>query len=164
VTSFPLLSAFSTIHSLHDALHSTAFIVARNVVVFLAILFWLALAFWVFKDARRRIEDPVLVGVATLLGLFPPYLGPLVYLLFRPSAIESDFLACPVCATQLRQPCSQCDAPLEPLWQACPYCATPTGPAQNDLDAALSGEARAQADRDRLEPPTPLRKARVAES
>ena len=194
---FPLYSAFSAIHNVHDALHSTAFVIARNVVVFLAVVFWLALAFWVYKDARRRIGDPVLVAVATLLGLVPPYIGPLVYLLFRPSetiadvrsrraelqaleqqlarsqptcpvcssAVEPEYLACPVCATRLREPCARCDAALEPLWQVCPYCATPVGaPAQADLDAALTGEARTWVAQEQLEPPTPLHEPRVADA
>ncbi|HZD88427.1 MAG TPA: zinc ribbon domain-containing protein [Gaiellaceae bacterium] len=170
MNTLPLLSTFS---SIHNVFHSTAFIVARNVVVFLAVVFWLALAYWVYKDARRRIDDPWLVGVASLLGLVP-FLGPLVYLLFRPAetledvrsrnaelralehhlgrsrpscpvcstAVESDYLVCPVCATTLRQACASCDAPLEPLWQICPYCATRVEPAAIDLDAALSAEAR----------------------
>ncbi len=169
--TLPLLSAFS---SIHGVFHSTAFVVARNLAMFLAIVFWLALAFWVYKDARRRIDDPWLVGIATLLGLAPPYVGPLVYMLFRPaetledvrarrvelraledhlgrrrptcpvcsSRVEPDFLVCPVCTTQLRQACTRCDAPLEPLWQACPYCAQAVLPAQVDLDAALTAEAR----------------------
>ena len=74
------MSAFG---SLHDVLHSTAFTVARNVTLFFVVLFWLGFAYWTFRDARRRIDDPWLVGTATLLGLVP-FIGPLVYLLFRP--------------------------------------------------------------------------------
>lgn len=161
-------------HGLHGFFHSTGFLVARNLAVVLAVVFWLALAFWVHRDARRRIEDPFLVLLATLLGLAPPYIGPVVYLLFRPSetiedarsrrvelqaleqqlersqpacavcssAIEPEYLACPVCATMLRHPCATCNAPLEPLWQMCPYCASPVEPSQVDLDAALSAEAK----------------------
>ena len=172
--TFPLLSSFA---SIHDVFHSTAFVVARNLAIFLAVVFWLALAYWVYKDARRRIDDPWLVGVASVLGLVPPYVGPVVYLLFRPAetiedvrsrraelraleqqlgrarpscpvcstSVETDFLVCPVCTTQLRKACTTCDAPLEPLWQMCPYCATATETTPLDLDAALSAEARALA-------------------
>lgn len=172
VTAFPLYSSFS---SLHNVFHSTAFVVARNLAIFLAVVFWLALAYWVYKDARRRIDDPWLVGLATVLGLVPPYIGPVVYLLFRPAetledvrsrrtelraleqhlgrarpscpvcstAVETDYLVCPVCATQLRKACTNCDAALEPLWQMCPYCTTPIEPSALDLDAALTAEARA---------------------
>jgi hypothetical protein len=158
------------------------FHLARNGVLFLAILFWLGLAYWVYRDARRRMDDPWLVATATLLGLVVPYVGAMVYLLFRPpetladarsrelevwaleerlvrnsprcptcrAEVEPSFLVCPVCATQLKEPCARCSAPLEPLWQACPYCATPVGatvaaiePAAADLDAALTAEAAA---------------------
>ena len=165
---------FSSFTTFHDLLHSTGFLLARNIAVALAVVLWVGLAYRVHRDARRRIGDPFLVLVATLLGLVPPYLGPVVYLLFRPSetlddvrsrraeiqaleqqlarsqpacpvcnsSVEPDFLACPVCATILRDPCTACKAPLEPLWQLCPYCMTPVGPVEVDLDAALTAEAK----------------------
>jgi RNA polymerase subunit RPABC4/transcription elongation factor Spt4 len=170
VIEFPLNSSVTT---LHDLFHSTGSVVARNVAILFAVVFWLGLALWVNRDARRRIRDPILVFFATLLGLAPPYIGPVVYLLFRPaetlddvrsrrvelealeqhlarsqacpvcrSLIEPDFIACPVCATMLRQPCATCNAPLEPLWQVCPYCASAIAPSQVDLDAALAAEAK----------------------
>ena len=64
--------------------------VARNLVVFFAVVFWLATVYWVYKDARRRIEDPWLVAMATLLGAVPPFLGPLIYMLFRPPEYLED--------------------------------------------------------------------------
>ena len=42
------------------------------------------MGYWTFKDARRRIQDPWLVAMATLLGLVPPFVGALIYMLFRP--------------------------------------------------------------------------------
>lgn len=188
---------FATFSSLHGVFHSTAFVVARNLAIFLAVVFWLALAYWVHKDARRRIDDPWLVGLATLLGLLPPYIGPLVYLLFRPAetledirsrraelraleqhlgrarpscpvcstAVESDYLVCPVCTTQLRKACTTCDAALEPLWQMCPYCTAPIEPSALDLDAALTAEARALSHEPAAETDVPIsqREPRVAE-
>src|SRR3954466_493805 len=68
---------------LSDIFHSTAFDVARNLTLFLAVVFWLGLAYWVYRDARRRVDDPWLVGTATLLALVVPYAGAVVYLLFR---------------------------------------------------------------------------------
>ena len=53
-------------------------------------LFWLATVFWVFKDARRRIEDPFLIALATIIGAVPPFLGPLIYMLFRPPEYLED--------------------------------------------------------------------------
>ena len=49
----PLASSFTSRHGLF---HSTAFVVARNAAVSLAVVFWLGLALWVFRDARRRIR------------------------------------------------------------------------------------------------------------
>ena len=54
------------------------------------VVFWLAIAYWVYKDARRRIEDPWLVAMATVLGLVPPFVGPLIYMLFRPPEYLED--------------------------------------------------------------------------
>ena len=175
VTASALLSSITSLDGIHGFFHSAGFVIARNLAILFAVVFWIALAFWVYKDARRRIEDPFLVFLATLLGLAPPYIGPLVYMLFRPSepledvrsrrvelqvleeqlararlgcpvcssAVEPDYLVCPVCTTILREPCARCEAPLEPLWQMCPYCASPVGePSHVDLDAALTAEAQ----------------------
>ena len=40
-----------------DFFESPAWFLIRNVAIFFVVLFWLASAFWVYKDARRRIED-----------------------------------------------------------------------------------------------------------
>jgi hypothetical protein len=143
LSALSLASAFSTVH---DLFHSTAFVVARNLAVFLAVVFWLALAFWVYKDARRRIDDPWLVGVATLLGLVPPYLGPVVYLLFRPAETLDDVKArraelraleehlqrrrpsCPVCSTRVEADYLVCPVCTTQLRQACVSCEAPLEP------------------------------------
>jgi hypothetical protein len=158
--------------SVSAVFHSTAFVVAQDLALVCAVLLWLGCTYWTHRDARRRIDDPLLVWTATLLGLIP-VAGPLAYLLFRPpetladarsrrvelraletslerrepccpvcrTAVEPAFLVCPVCTTQLKEPCRTCEAPLEPLWQSCPYCTTPVkAPAALDLDAALTAE------------------------
>src|SRR3954452_7473374 len=51
---------------------SNTFALARNLTGFFVLVFWLATAFWVFKDARRRIDDPWIVGMAGVLGRLPP--------------------------------------------------------------------------------------------
>jgi predicted amidophosphoribosyltransferase len=56
--------------------------------------------------------------------------------------VDASFLVCPVCTTQLKQPCRGCSAALDASWQACPYCATPVV-AGADLDAALTAELAA---------------------
>ena len=39
--------------------------------------------------------------------------------------VTDDFIVCPICQTQLKEPCSRCARPLSHAWAACPYCATP---------------------------------------
>src|SRR3954465_12614556 len=83
------ISSHVTGSGLHDIFHSTAFDVTRNLALFFVAVFWIGLAFWVNRDARRRIDDGWLVGTATLVGLVP-FIGPLVYLLFRPPETLAD--------------------------------------------------------------------------
>ena len=121
----------SGVTAIHDFFHSTGFAVARNFAILLAVVFWLALAFWVHKDARRRVADPFLVFVATLLGLAPPYIGPVVYLLFRPGETLEDARSRRVELQALEQQlarsqltCPVCIAPVEADFLACPVCTT----------------------------------------
>lgn len=124
-------SAAATIHGFHGFLHSTDFVIGRNLAILLAVVFWLGLAFWVHRDARRRISNGVLVSFASLLGLVPPYLGPLVYLLFRPAETLDDVHSRHVELRALEQQlgraqsaCPVCSTPVEPDYVACPVCTT----------------------------------------
>ena len=47
-------------------------------------------SYWVYKDARRRIEDPWLVGDGDRARRRPPFVGPLIYMLFRPPEYLED--------------------------------------------------------------------------
>jgi hypothetical protein len=120
--------------------------VARNVGILLGVVFWLATVYWVYKDARRRIEDPWLVGMATVLGAVPPFLGPLIYMLFRPPEYldevrerELEMLAmeerladhglrCPVCRGPVDASFLVCPVCTTRLKQACTECAAPLEP------------------------------------
>ena len=75
---------------LAQTLDSPDWTLLRNLGLALVVVLWLATAYWTFKDARRRIEDPWLVALATLIGLFPPFLGPIIYLFFRPPEYLQD--------------------------------------------------------------------------
>ena len=125
--------------------HST-WTVIRNLTAFFVVVFWLATAFWVFKDARRRIEDPWLVGMATVLGLIPPFVGPLIYMLFRPPEYLEDVrerelemrameeqlaetdLHCPVCRAAVKENFLVCPVCTTKLKQACETCKQPLEP------------------------------------
>jgi Double zinc ribbon len=149
---------------------TTTWLVTRNLIFFFLAVFALALGCWTYKDARRRIRDPLLVAMATILG-FVPYVGALIYLLFRPpeyldevrereleieamerlqgvrltcpvcrTEVEPTYLVCPVCSTRLKEACSVCRAPLEPLWQLCPFCETPVA-ARSALESTDAWDA-----------------------
>jgi RNA polymerase subunit RPABC4/transcription elongation factor Spt4 len=146
---------WSVFGGIHNFFQSATWTVIRTLGAVFIVVLWGATVFWVRKDAKRRIESRRLIWASTLLGAVPPFLGPLVYMLFRPpeyledvrereleiKAIEQrlgaracpvcradvsdEFLVCPVCTTKLRQACTSCARPLEQSWQVCPYCETP---------------------------------------
>jgi double zinc ribbon protein len=110
--------------------HST-WIVIRNLTLFFVVIFWLSTAFWVYKDARRRIEDPWLVGMAVVLGLIPPFLGALVYMLFRPPEYLEDRRERELEIRAMEQRlarrdlhCPVCRAEVDPSFLVCPVCTT----------------------------------------
>ena len=132
-----------TFGSVHDFFHSSTWYVSRNLAIFFLVVFWLATIFWVWKDAKRRIDDPMLVGLVTLLGAVPPFLGPLLYMLFRPPEYLEDVrerdleikamekrlggrdLHCPVCRAEVEPDFLICPVCTTKLRQACVNCHRP---------------------------------------
>jgi hypothetical protein len=126
--------------------HSETWHVIRNLLIFFGVVFWLAVAYWVYKDARRRIEDPWLVAMASLLGLIPPFLGAFVYMLFRPPEYLEDVrereleikemedrlgrydVRCPVCRAEVDPSYLVCPVCTTKLKQACASCKAPLEP------------------------------------
>lgn len=124
-------------------INPTAFAIAWKLALLLAAIFWLGVAYWVYRDARRRLDDPWLVGTAAALGLVP-FVGAPVYMLFRPPETLADVRArdlelhalaaslgahaeaCPVCRTRV-----------EPDFRVCPVCTTRLRRACTGCDAAL---------------------------
>ncbi len=133
----------STFSGVHDFFNSGTWLVIRNLTVFFVIVFWLAVGYWVYKDARRRIEDPWLVIMATVLGLVPPFVGALVYMLFRPPEYLEDVrereleirameerlslrdLQCPVCRAEVESSFLVCPVCTTRLKQSCSNCGKP---------------------------------------
>jgi hypothetical protein len=131
---------------LSDFFDSGTWLLVRDLLIALGVVFWLAVAYWVFKDARRRVESPLLVALATLLGLVPPFLGVLIYLLFRPpeyleevrereleiKAMEESLslaeLRCPVCRAHVEASFLICPVCTTRLKQACATCKAPLEP------------------------------------
>ena len=115
---------------MHSFFHSTGFVLSRDLALVVVAVFWLGLAYWTYRDAKRRVDDPWLVGTATALGLVP-FLGPLAYLLFRPPETLADVRAREVEVRALearlsrQEPrCPVCRTGVEPAFLVCPVCTT----------------------------------------
>ena len=119
---------------------------AANLLLLFLVVFWIALIYWTYADARRRIADPMLVGCATAASLFP-YVGTVVYLIVRPpeyledvrereleiAAAEarlagSDSLACPHCSYEVEKAFLRCPGCLRRLKEPCATCGKPLDP------------------------------------
>ena len=90
---------------------------------------WLALVYWTYADARRRIADPLLVGCATAASLFP-FVGTIVYMIVRPPEYLDDVREreLEIQAAEARlaelgyQLCPHCDYEVEKDFLRCPNC------------------------------------------
>jgi hypothetical protein len=102
---------------------------AVNLLVLFLIVVYLALIWWTYLDARRRIEDPVLIACATAASVFP-YLGTIVYTILRPPEFLEDReereLELRAAELELRQrienSCPHCEYPIERGYLRCPNC------------------------------------------
>ena len=122
---------------------SGTWLVIRNLLFFFAAVIWFATLYWIYKDAKRRIEDPWLVWVAVLVGVVVPFLGPFIYMLFRPPEYLEDVrereleikamedrlskrdLHCPVCRSEVDASYLVCPICTTKLKQACVNCKQP---------------------------------------
>jgi hypothetical protein len=57
---------------------------------FFLVVLWIACAYWVFKDARRRIDDKIVLAVAVLTGIVFGPIGLIVYAIVRPAETLAD--------------------------------------------------------------------------
>ena len=72
---------FESISSFFDSgLWSVITVLLRIFVV----LLWIALAYWTYQDARRRIQAPGVVAACVALSVVIPFLGSIIYLIVRP--------------------------------------------------------------------------------
>jgi Double zinc ribbon len=100
-----------------------------NLLILFLIVVYLALIYWTYLDARRRIEDPVLIACATAASVFP-YLGTIVYTILRPPEFLEDRdereLELRAAELELRQrieqSCPHCEYPIERSYLRCPNC------------------------------------------
>jgi Double zinc ribbon len=119
---------------------------AANLLILFLVVLWLALVFWTYSDARRRITDPMLVGCATAASLFP-FIGTIVYMIVRPPEYIEDVrereleiaaaearlatieqLSCPFCGFDVEKAFLRCPSCLRRLKEPCTVCGKPLDP------------------------------------
>ena len=100
-----------------------------NLLVLFLIIVYVALIYWTYLDAKRRIEDPVLIACATAASVFP-FIGTVVYTILRPPEFledreerELELRAAELRLRQLiEQSCPYCEYPVERGYLRCPNC------------------------------------------
>jgi predicted amidophosphoribosyltransferase len=125
---------------------SQALDTAVKLLVLVLVVMWLATLYYTYADARRRIEDPLLVGCATASALFP-FVGTIVYMIVRPPEYledqrereleiqaaearlhEHDVHFCPHCGYQVETAFLRCPSCLRKLKDPCNVCGKPLDP------------------------------------
>jgi len=124
---------------------------AINLVVSMLILFlvviYLALIYWTYMDAMRRIEDSMLVMCATAASVFP-FIGTILYVIVRPPEYledvrerelemqaaearlsELNYMLCPHCDAEVEKDFLRCPNCMRKLRDPCANCARPLDPA-----------------------------------
>jgi hypothetical protein len=100
-----------------------------NLLILFLVVIWLAMVYWTYADARRRIADPMLIGCATAASLFP-FVGTIVYMIVRPPEYLDDVrereLEMQAAEARLAQLgyhlCPHCDFEVERDYLRCPSC------------------------------------------
>lgn len=132
--------------SIKDFFQSSTWQFIEYMFIFFFIVLWLACAYWIYKDARRRIDDTVVIVVAVLTGIvFGPF-GVLIYAILRPPEYLDDIrerelemrtleqrlaeeARCPHCKARVREDFLVCPNCLRRLRGVCPNCRRPAEPS-----------------------------------
>jgi hypothetical protein len=110
------------------------------------VVIWIALIYYTYMDAKRRITDPMLVGCATAASLFP-IAGTIVYMIVRPPEYLEDvrerelemaaaearlhhlgYQLCPHCDHEVEREFLRCPACMRKLRDSCSSCSKPLEP------------------------------------
>ena len=102
---------------------------AVKLLILVLVVVWLALVYCTYADARRRIDDPMLVACATAASLFP-FVGTIVYMIVRPPEYLEDVrereLEMQAAEARLHRSttslCPHCDYEVEKDFLRCPSC------------------------------------------
>jgi hypothetical protein len=110
-------------------INSSGLDLAVRLIILVLVVIWLALIYWTYSDARRRIADPMLVACATAASLFP-FIGSIVYMIVRPPEYLDDVrereLEMQAAEARLHQLgyllCPHCDHEVDKDFLRCPHC------------------------------------------
>ena len=128
-------------------IHNSAINLAVELVVLFLVVIWLALVYWTYADARRRIADPLLIGCATAASFFP-FVGTIVYMIVRPPEYLDDvrerelemqaaearlaelgYHLCPHCDYEVEKDFLRCPSCMRKLKDPCANCGKPLDPS-----------------------------------
>jgi hypothetical protein len=130
------------IFGLHGGLN-----LAVQLLILVMVALWLALTFWTYADAQRRVEDPMLVACAAAGAFFFPFVGAIVYAIVRPPEYLDDVrereleiaaaqarlaqveaLSCPQCGFEVEKTFLRCPSCMHKLKEPCATCGRPLDP------------------------------------
>jgi hypothetical protein len=128
-------------------IHNSSVNLAANLVLLFLVVVWLALVYWTFADARRRIGDPMLIACATAASLFP-FVGTIIYMIVRPPEYLDDvrereleiqaaearlselgYHLCPHCDYEVEKDFLRCPSCMRKLKDPCITCGKPLDPS-----------------------------------
>jgi RNA polymerase subunit RPABC4/transcription elongation factor Spt4 len=118
-------NAFQTVE---DILAWPGWTLAWYLLWFSVVVLWLSLVFWTLKDARKRIDDGLIIAVAVATSLVFPFIGTLVYSILRPAEYLVDVrereLEMRSMEQELRgaRACPNCREPVRDDYIMCPKC------------------------------------------
>jgi hypothetical protein len=153
---------------------------AANLMILFLVVIWLALVYWTYADARRRIADPMLVGCAAAASLFP-FVGTIVYMIVRPPEYLEDvrereleikaaearlaelgYHLCPYCDAEVDKDFLRCPSCMRKLKDPCRACGRPLDPnwkicpfCETEVGAAAAAPRRTRRRRETAAAPVP---------
>ncbi len=124
-------------------IESSGLNLAVDLVILFVVVLYFSLIYWTYVDARRRIQDPMLVGCAFVASLFP-FVGTVIYMIVRPPEYledvrereletqaaearlrELDQTLCPHCSYHVERDFIRCPSCLRKLKERCANCSRP---------------------------------------
>jgi hypothetical protein len=124
-------------------IESSGLNLAVDLLILFVVVLYFSLIYWTYVDARRRIQDPMLVGCAFVASLFP-FVGTVIYMIVRPPEYledvrereletqaaearlrELDQTLCPHCSYRVERDFIRCPSCLRKLKEPCANCSRP---------------------------------------